>query len=370
MYNVFTGETDVGDIYVERGVVKRVCRDITEKAAFTADAGGYIITPGLVDTHVHLFHDSIYFGIDPQKYILPSGVTYAIDQGTAGADNYSEFQKRVLFSTDLRYKTTLHCSRIGIPYTIDGPGELFDLNNLDRKAAVEAYRRYKDDIVGIKIRLTPNICPQNAKEALAAAVAIAEELSLPLVVHPNHAEMTSGELYSTLRGGDVVTHSFVDSHIGLIGDDGKIKECVSNARARGVIFDTGHGFTSLSFKVLRAALEQGFYPDTISTDLHQANYQGPVYDLPTTISKFLCLDVPFFDAIKMCTVNPVEIFSLKDKQLGIEEGKPADFAAFELKRGDFTYNDSFGNELRGEYKLVPVFTVLGEKLFFNRGRDA
>jgi len=152
--------------------------------------------------------------------------------------------------------------------------------------------------------------------------------------------------------------------VGILGADGQIKDIARQARERGVIFDTAHGLNSLSFPVLRAAMEQDFVPDIISTDLHNGNWRGPVFDLPTTISKFLCLGMPLHIALAKALTEPVRIWKLTEKCVRIEEGQRADLAAFELDRSGHTYVDAAGNNLTGPYRLLPRFTVLGERVYF------
>ena len=123
---------------------------------------------------------------------------------------------------------------------------------------------------------------------------------------------------------------------------------------------------SLSFEVLEQAAKLGFFPDTISTDLHNLNVNGPVFDMPTTISKFLCVGMPLLDAMRCCISNPVRLLGLEDKEISIREGSVADLAIFELKEGDYTYRDAMKKNLSGKYRLEARFTVTGESLFCHK----
>lgn len=373
IWNPADEEPKRADLYIEEGIVKRIAPGISCDAQYTEDISGYMVTPGLVDTHAHMFWNSELIGVDPQRFDLPKGVTYTVDQGSAGADNYAQYRKQVLFSTDVKSRAFLNCSRIGMPTSsladtgdIPGPGELSNPDYLDRGKFIEVFETYRPELLGVKIRLTPNICPKNPLGALEQAISIAEELKVPVSVHPNHAAgLTTEDILSRLRCGDIFTHSFHDSHTGILDKNREIKPCVLEARKKGVIFDTGHGVNSLAFPVLEQALSLGFWPDTISTDLHNLNYNGPVFDLPTTISKFLCLGMPLLEAIRCCTVNPVRLLGLSEKSVAICEGQPADLAVFQLMKGDFTYRDAMKNTISGSYKLIPHLTVVGNKMFYN-----
>lgn len=362
-----TGNQEIADLYLERGVIQEIAPNIRTRARDELDGQGLILTPGLCDAHGHIFHDTDrgFIGLDPHRYHLPFGTTCVIDQGSAGADNYELFRQHVLLRSDALCKEILNCSRIGMyASSLSGTGELAEMKDLDEEAFCRVLETDRENILGVKIRLTPNVCPERAEEALRRASALAQRLDLPLVVHPNQADMDDRFLFETLQTGDVYTHAYHDSAVGILGADGLVKDVARKARERGVIFDTAHGLNSLSFPVLRAAMEQGFEPDTISTDLHNGNWRGPVYDLPTTISKFLCLGMPLQTALAKTITEPARIWNLADKCVTLEAGQRADIAAFALDRSGHTYVDAAGNQLTGPYRLLPKFTILGERLYF------
>lgn len=361
-----SGTVESADLFLERGAIREIAPSISVSARDELDARGLLLTPGLCDAHGHIFHgtDRGYIGLDPHRYHLPFGTTCILDQGSAGADNYGYFRQQVLLRTDALCKEILNCSRIGMyASSLSGGGELAELNDLDEERFCRTYAGNSEDILGVKIRLTPNVCPKQPEEALRRAAALARKLGLPLVVHPNEAELEDRVLFETLQAGDVYTHTYHDSAVGILEADGRVKDLAWQARRRGVIFDTAHGLNSLSFPVLRAAMEQGFEPDTISTDLHNGNYMGPVYDLPTTISKFLCLGMPLHTALAKTITEPARIWRLADKCVKLEAGQRADLAAFALDRSGHTYVDAAGNHLTGQFRLIPKFTVLGERLY-------
>lgn len=361
-----TGAMELADLYLKGGQVREMAATLSRTARDELDGRGLILTPGLCDAHGHIFHDTGrgFIGLDPHRYHLPFGTTCVIDQGSAGADNYEVFRRHVLLRSDAMCKEILNCSRIGM-YTdsLAGAGELEDLSWLDEEAFESAFRRDRENILGVKIRLTPNVCPGHPEEALARAAALARRLELPLVVHPNQAEVEDRVLFETLQAGDVYTHTYHDSDVGILAADGTVKTLVRQARERGVVFDTAHGLNSLAFPVLRAAMEQDFAPDTISTDLHNGNCNGPVFDLPTTISKFLCLGMPLHIALAKTITEPVRIWGLKEKCVRIEAGQTADLAAFRLDESGHTYMDAVGNVLEGKYRLLPAFTILRDRLY-------
>ncbi len=355
------------DIRIENGVVALVQPEQPRGGVqCVLDASGLVVTPGLADFHAHIYHGSGCIGLDPHAHHLPRGVTCVVDQGSAGADNYEDFRSRVLFRTGALCKAFLNCSRAGMPLgslAPGGDGELADIGNLDAAACVEVYERHRDELLGLKIRLTPNLCRHDPVDALERALAIAETLSVPLVVHPNGAETGAAEILGRLRRGDVFTHAFNNSRIGILDEKGGVRDCVLEARERGVVFDTGHGAGSMSFPVLEKALSAGFRPDIISTDLHNANVDGPVYDLPTTLAKFVSFGLPLHQAFRLALHSPVALFGLTEKATAIAEGAKADIAAFSVVREARDYFDADGVLLKGACGIAAAFTVLGDRLY-------
>ena len=234
---------------------------------------------------------------------------------------------------------------------------------LDENTFIKTYTKYKNELLGIKIRLSPYVCPHDPQGALEKVVHISKQLGIRMEVHPNDAAIEDGILFNMLRKNDIYTHTYHPSRVGILDENGNIKRCVLDARKRGVIFDTAHGVSSLSVTILKQALEQGFEPDMISTDLHNGNINGPVFDLPTTISKFINLGMPLQRALYKVTIAPTEIFNLK-KQTEIMIDKEADIAAFTLQKGKFDFSDGDGHKFTGNQFLSPEFTILHSEVFF------
>jgi dihydroorotase len=166
-----------------------------------------------------------------------------------------------------------------------------------------------------------------------------------------------------MKKGDVVTHSFNSHPHGLLDASGKLTPEVVEARAQGVLFDVGHGAGSFSFEVMEKCLGQGFSPDTISSDLYSANINGPVYDLLTTLSKFLVLGMSLHDVIARTTVDAARVFNFGAEIGTLKPGTEADVSVLELKDGEFTFTDSDGKTRTGRQKLEAVTTVKGGKVF-------
>jgi len=190
-----------------------------------------------------------------------------------------------------------------------------------------------------------------------------------LMVHIGECPMSVCELVNELSPGDVVTHCFKSGSTRVTDDRGRIFDDVRMARERGVEFDIGHGFGSFEWGVAEAALADGFEPTTISTDLHRKNLHGPVYDMATTMSKFLMLGVPIDRVVEMSTLAPARTLGLQDSIGTLKVGTVADITVLEKMEGKFRFTDSYGSARTGTSLLVAAATVLrGELLPCGGGR--
>ena len=213
-------------------------------------------------------------------------------------------------------------------------------------------------IVGIKVRVGQHASGSSGAAPLDIAVQAATELGLPLMAHIDEPPPSYDEVLERLRPGDVLTHCFRPFPNSPVTGQGAVKASVREARARGVLFDIGHGMGSFSFKVAQAMLAGGFAPDTISSDLHLLNKDGPVFDQATTLSKFLCLGLPLSDVIRATTVNAAT--ALRRPDLGsLRPGSTGDATVFSIREGRFSYVDSVGEIMNGDKKITSEGIVLG-----------
>ena len=183
---------------------------------------------------------------------------------------------------------------------------------------------------------------------------------MPLMCHIDHPPPSYEEVIGMLRPGDVLTHAFRPFPNSPVTAQGKVKEAVREARARGVLFDIGHGKGSFSFKTARAMLAGGFMPDTISSDVHQLCIDGPAYDQVTTMSKFLCMGMPLAEVVKQSTVNAA--MALKRPELGsLQSGSVGDASILSVKEGEFDYEDVLGEHMTGAKRIFAEGTVIAGK---------
>ncbi|MDA0746675.1 MAG: amidohydrolase/deacetylase family metallohydrolase [bacterium] len=350
------------DIAISGDRIAAVEEQIFEEEARTViDAAGKLITPGLIDLHVHVFWGVSHYGIEPDPTCLARGVTTAFDAGSAGADTFPGFKKYVLDVSATRIRAFLHLSSQGM--LSPDVGELTDLRYADVKRAVQMCEQHKNDIVGIKIRLTENLVGQNGKEALKRAREVCEATGLPLMVHPNASPVSLPETLAELRPGDILTHCFHQSETGVIAPDGTVRGEVRKACENGLLLDVGHGQGSFSFAVAESAMAQGLYPGTISSDLHIYNLNGPVHDLATTASKFLLLGLSLDETLDKVTAAPARMMGMLNEIGTLRPGTCADLAILDHQSGTFEFTDSLNETRTGEQKLEPVATIRAGRLY-------
>lgn len=322
-------------------------------AADVRDVSGQIVAPGFIDLHTHVYWGGTSLGVDATEFARRSGVTTLIDAGSAGPGNFKGFLKHVIQPSEPRILAYIHVSFAGI-YAFSKRimvGESSDMRLMSPADAVEVASQNRDTIVGIKVRVGRNASGTSGIAPLDIALQVAEEVSMPLMVHIDEPPPNYEDVLVRLRPGDTLTHCFRPFPNSPITGQGVVKTAVLDARKRGVLFDVGHGMGSFSFKVARAMLDAGFMPDTISSDVHSLNLEGPVFDQATTLSKFLCLGTSLTDVIRATTANAAA--AIRRPELGtLRPGSAGDATIFTVNDGNFPYTDSTGERMNGNKKIL------------------
>ena len=217
--------------------------------------------------------------------------------------------------------------------------------------------RHRDRILGVKVRLTRNIAGDNDLEVLGRACAAAREAQVPVMAHIGGSHSPLGRILGLLQPGDVITHAFRAGEGGILDERGNVRPEVRDARARGIRLDVGHGANGFSFETADRALQQGVMPDVISSDLHAYNYRGPVFDLVTTLSKFLHLGLTLEQVVERATRIPATIFRFPDGAGTLAEGALADVTVLRLEQAPVTFVDSHAVQRAGTRQLRPIATL-------------
>lgn len=353
------------DIAITKGKIESMEKDISsDKAREIIDASEHIVTPGLIDIHVHVYPGVSHYGIDADTHALAHGVTTVMDAGSSGADTFEGFRRYVVNVSDTRIVAFLNISTMGM--ISPRVGELEDLRFADVEKAVEVIERNRDIIQGVKVRMSRNIVGDNGIQPLLLAKRAAEAVKMPIMVHVGNTPMPLADILEEMRRGDILTHCFHGSENGILDNQGNILDAVSEAVKKGVNLDVGHGRGSFSFNVAEKALAQGVSPQTISSDLHHYNVFGPVYNLATTVSKFLYLGLSLNEALSKVTLTPAKLLGIDEELGNLRKGSIADVSIFKLKKGNFSFLDTVGKTVVGNRLLKPAAVVKGGKVYSGR----
>lgn len=355
-----TGTRTPADVGISDGCVVALepGRNGTE-ATERLDAAGAFVIPGLVDAHTHVYPGATPLGVDPDVVAPAAGVTTWIDAGSAGAGNFEGLVRFVIERSPLTIRAFVHLSYVGlvpVGHTEQRFGELFDLRLADVPACIRTIEAFAPLALGVKVRLGANSTGAHGMDALRSGRAVADATGTRLMVHIAEPPPLLDDVLPYLHTGDLVAHCFTAGLMGILDRSGGLRESVRRARDRGVLFDVGHGNGSFSFAVARKALAQGFAPDLISSDLHAYNVDGPVFDLPTTVTKFLALGMPLADALRRATSVPGALVG--DGVGALRVGGRADLAVVRLAREPVALGDSRGVVLTHDERLVVDATVL------------
>ncbi len=352
----------VRDVAIHEGRILRIAEQITDaEPRHTLDARGLLVVPGLIDLHVHVY-PHCPLGLDPDMLCPAGGVTTMLDAGTAGSYNFDAFRRDTIDRARTRVLGLVNLSCIGlIAFNL---GELLDRRYADPEGVKATIQRHPGVAVGVKIRAGKHIIGEGeqGRANLKDAIRAARESRSWLMVHIGECPLSLPEIVEQLAPGDCITHCFKGGSTRITDDDHRVFDAIHEAAKRGIVFDVGHGFGSFRWQIVEAALEQGLEPTTISTDLHIKNLHGPVYDMTTTMSKFLMLGVSIERVIEMSTLAPAKVLSLEEDLGSLKEGTIADVAILERRRGQFRFTDSYQQHRVGQELLVAAVTIRGGEI--------
>jgi dihydroorotase len=346
----------VATISVDGGLISGIgeaaaIQAVPPSARQQIDVTGMLVTPGLVDLHTHLYPGVSHYGVEPDLHCLGRGVTTAVDAGSAGAQTFPGLRRYVIERCATQILAFLNIAVEGMISSL--VGELEDIRWASPEQAVARARENTDLIMGIKVRLGYQMVGDDPQPALGLALQAADELGLPVMVHVIDMRPGLAWLLPRLRRGDIVTHCFHANEGGILGQDGRVLPEAVAARDRGVLFDIGHGIGSFGYQVARNAIAQGFAPDTISSDLHAHNADGPVFDQATTLSKLLHVGMDLDDVIRATTSNPARAIGKAAGLGAIAPGREADLTVLELITGHWELPDAAGETEVVERLLAP-----------------
>jgi dihydroorotase len=340
-------------------------------------ATGQLVTPGLIDLHAHLFWGRDYFGIDADSIAWRCGVTTWVDSGSAGAFSMPAFRRFIVRQSALNILAFINISYLGIPGL--NYDEYCNPKTCDVPLLTRVVEENRDLIVGIKVRMGKEGVCYPGLRPLRKAVEAAEVTCLPIMCHISETPPAVDSVLALLRPGDIVTHAFTGGGQRLIDRQGRVRPAALRARERGIRFDIGHGAGSFSFASAEALVRHDFWPDTISTDLHQISLPGPnlIEDqeimprirgdgtpqltLLTVMTKFLALGMPLDEVVRAVTSAPAAAIGLEGETGTLTPGSAADVSVLRIEPGEVELVDISGARKPFDRTIRAVRTFVGDR---------
>ena len=358
-----SGKRDIGIRY---GVIEAVEASIApERAQRVMDAGGKLVTPGLIDLHAHTYPFGSGIGIPADELVAHQCTTTVVSAGDGGANNIAAWRRFIVPGGRTRQFAFVH---IGLAGLAGFPvGELYNIDYADVAAAARAVAENADMVLGVKVRMSENVIARHGTEPLKRAIEACVRSGVPAKVMCHIGGVAERALMSQildlLRPGDVLTHCYSGAP-NIAGDftnivqDGKLLPAALAAKQRGVIFDIGHGGGSFDYTIAEAAIAQGCPPDTISSDIHvySGNTPGMPY-LPWVMSKLIGLGFTLDKVVAMATQAPARVIGRVPKLGTLQIGAPADLSILEVVEGPVSFVDTRNNKREGKVHLKPAGTI-------------
>lgn len=363
------GLRGVMDVGIVGGKIAAVAPSLPhEQALRTVSAKGYYVFPGLVDIHTHLLLNGHDMGMRTDAFLKPTGVTTVCDAGSAGSSTFGGLRDLLDNHVRTRVRAFVNLSALGIT-GISRVGELSHFPYADPEGCAKTIKENPDLAIGVKLRFGPNLVWEYSAEPVKLARRTADMAGgVPMMMHITDSPVPLPALIEHMKPGDIVTHCYHGRANGIMGQEKQflLKEVVEAQKA-GIVFDCAHGRSHFSFKMIEKALDQGFLPDTISTDLTMTSaLNGPVWDLPTTMTKLLHFGMPLEEIVRRATAAPARILGYEGTVGTLKPGANADIAVFELRDGSFELKDTEGSVVTAKRRLLAQTTIKDGRVWYQR----
>lgn len=351
------------DIGIHQG--RFIALDEESEATNEVDAEGNYVVPGLIDEHAHLNLYGTIIGANADTVCIPNGITTACDGGTCGASNFEQFYMSNIVRYESAVYSYLNVSTFGnkslCKHEEDHDPADFREDLIDR-----LFEKYPQVLRGLKVRMCKGTLGNHGMSPLYAGLEMSGRLKekgfhCPVAIHYDDLpeNVTVHELFGAMRKGDVIAHVFQTKAETIFDENGKIKDCVWEAKKRGVYMDDCHGRVHWSYPNLQNAFSQGFYPDIISSDLVRiSEYTRPGFSLLYAMSVNSAAGMPVEKILQSVTYTPAKVLGIEAKAGVIREGAPADVTILDIRDvKDKIFTDNYGNSVSGNKLFVPLMTV-------------
>lgn len=367
------------DSYINRniGIIGNRIVDLDNVDAAQAetviDAAGCMVLPGLIDFHAHVFHGGTAISVNPDVVCLPNGVTSMVDAGSSGWVNYPIFRNAVINTSMVKIKSYLNVVNVGLS-TLGGgaTGYLENTNpaNYNVGKIAQTLAENKENILGIKLRYSQDIAKGKnySSDPFFATIKLARELDTSVCVHVTDSLLPADELIQHFNGGDIYAHCFHGTGNSILAESGELYPSIKEAKSRGVIFDCSNGVAHFDFKVASSAIEQGFLPDIISTDLTQKNSlrTDKVYSLLFVMSKYLNMGMSLFDIVRSVTSTPARLMKMQGQIGSLQPGAFADVSIVKIRKQNVVFEDTHGAKVVGDRYIDNCATICNGNIVYRR----
>ncbi|HEY1010182.1 MAG: amidohydrolase/deacetylase family metallohydrolase [Daejeonella sp.] len=372
----------VMDIAIKDGKIALIAKSIDgTQGTQVVNAKGMYVTPGLIDLHVHFFwgHDGSSYMNAPSSlpadgFTFPAGVTTVVDAGSPGWKNFELYKKQTIDRSQTRVLAMLNIVGQGMA----GGQYESNIDEMEPQKTADMAKKYPEHVVGVKLAHFSGRGPlAHSWIPVDRAIEAGKLANIPIMVDFGSATpyLPLDSLFNVkFRPGDIYTHAFGgDPQVGLTIQNGresivdvsakKVKQYAFTAQKRGVIFDVGFGGSSFLFSQGIPAIKSGFYPNSISTDLHTGSMNNAMKNMPNIMSLFMAMGMPFKEVIKASTWNPAQ--QIKRPELGnLSVGSEADIAIFTVRKGNFGFYARDG-KIPGKERLETEMTIRAGRIVYN-----
>ena len=351
------GTETVKSVYIRNNRIVEPPVDGTVEDAVVINASGCLVLPGLIDFHTHLGYQLSDFGLNPDLYTLPNGITAAVDAGSGGTANFEGMYQNVFSRAMITIRSFLNVAATGI--ITERYLENLDPSRFDEKKMALVFDRYKDVLLGLKVRVGRNTSGERNLEPLKRTVELAERFQCRVCLHATQLDTGYDEIFRIMRKGDIVCHIFQgDNQNNILGGSDHIEDYVYEGREKGILFDCACGRVNYSNQIMETAFAEGFWPDIVSTDIIGFSIYGPkIHSLLSVMSQYLAMGMPLNDLVRAVTATPAHIMGLSNQIGTLEPGAKADIFITKLVENPMDITDKFGRTVHLNMTFVPLLTL-------------
>lgn len=351
------GDIQKGTVAVRNGKIISYDAEIDYDVKDEINAEGYYVSPGWIDSHVHIFKDGTEPGFAADLNLIPMGITSAIDGGSSGVGNWPIFKSHVVDANYLNIFYSVNVSPSG--QITESYPENVDPRCYDAEQLKEIMEKDPDHARGLKLRYGAEVVAPFGNDVLDKTIELAETLGCSITLHVTNPPCPMEEIVAKMRPGDIICHAYQGKKSTIVDEQGNVKQAVWDARKRGVSFDSADARINHCYEVIYPAIKQGFKPDIISTDITKNGlFSNMCWGLPVVLSKWLNLGLSLSEVIADCTYHPAKIHQLPWGIGTLDQGANANITIFSVEDRPFHLKNRMGESFDGKNLIIPQVTII------------